>query len=527
MTTLSLSLFAFLVFTLTVVKSHATGGDPELYMYSVLDPLVYFPVKEYVGPKVYKTGGNYTPPAFLTDKSAPNRVVEYYAPWCPHCQHFKHKYIELARTCTAMAKHHGVDIEFHAVSCTANGKVCENDKDVNGYPSIILYPAGNSTGTKVSYGKVHCFTALKIFGFDLQEEELERPDVALPAFVPLPVIHANSTETVVKQKHDGRSKKQIYDDAFLSFDFAMRHSIYMSNGPLSDNEAEVFENWVELLSNALPFSWKIHSAIDAIADDLEATVKDEGSLLAIMDKNGPSTKKWSPGCPGGYTCGLWEIFHIMSIGVVEWNMLAPSEAGVITSENAADALHAYISEFFACDVCRRNFLEDYDVCKHDRCNRLGSSTTDLQEWKQLPLWLWEAHNDVLVRLMHERAERENRKTTVADEIAVQWPSRTDCPMCWHSDGTWDDEIIYKYLRVTYWNEDSVSDQYRKDLKLHHETKQELEKLMGDDAFEEEQSEFPFVAMVITFVGVMLAGTMYFLRKAKIARTGRHKKVDYS
>ena len=416
-----------------------------------------------------------------------------------------------------MAKVYAVDIDFYAVSCTANSDVCKGE-DVHTYPSIKLYRAGNATGTKVPYWQVHCFTALKMFGVDLPEG-LDRPDQ------PLPLIQVQNSGDVVKVEHDGRTKKQIYDDAFVSFDFAMRQSIFMSNGPLSNRTAEVFDRWIELLDSTLPPSWNIHKAIDSIVKNQDLVVKEEAKLIAIMDEHGPSTKKWSPGCPGGYTCGLWELFHIMSIGMVEWNQFGLSENSIFTAEDVADTLYDYISEFFACDVCRRNFIKDYAECKHDRCNRLGHSTTDKQEWKQFPLWLWEAHNDVRVRLMHEKAAREQRKVSKADEIAVQWPSRDDCPMCWHSDGSWDDETIYKYIRVTYWIEDSVSDQYRQQLKLDH--KQKLKKLLGDDDYEEKLSNLPFFAMVISVVGIIMLCIVSFLRQADKARTGRHKKVDLS
>ena len=416
-----------------------------------------------------------------------------------------------------MAKIYGVDIEFYAISCTANPDVCQAD-NVHLYPQIKLFGKGNGTGTAISHWQVHCFTALKMFGVDLPND-LEQPAVATPA------VLRKDAETV-QHVHDARTKKQIYDDAFLSFDFAMRNSIFMSNGPLPKTSASVFEKWVELLANTLPPTWKLHNALDALSARIDEVTADESKLVAIMDEHGPETKNWSPGCSAGYTCGLWELFHIMSISVVEWNQMSFIDDSVFTAEAAADTLHDYIVEFFACDVCRRHFMSDYAKCEHDRCNRLGNSTDDLDEWMEFPLWLWEVHNAVRVRLMHEKADREHRKASQADEIAAQWPSRDDCPACWHLDGSWDDEIVYKYIRLTYWIEDSVSESYRRDLMFHHERQQA--KLRGDDDDDKKSKHRRLLLLCQIVIGaVMLMGFVILKKKVEKARTGRHKKDDYA
>lgn len=414
-----------------------------------------------------------------------------------------------------MAKGHGVTIDFYAVSCTANKEVCK-EQGVHSYPTVKLFAAGAANGTSVPYTKTHCFTALKTFGVDVADEHNDAKESPI-----------EQIQKLVKDKlthHDARTRKQIYDDAFLSFDFAMRQSIYMSNGPLSNSTAEAFSEWVEVLDSALPPTWRIHKSLTRIADDIEEVIVDEKALVAIMDETGPSHKQWSAGCPRGYTCGLWELFHIMSMGVVEWNKGSSLKWGVLPVNDVADTLHGYISQFFACDVCRKNFIKEYDECAQDRCTRLGSSLTDVEEWKQLPLWLWEAHNSVNVRLMHEKAVREKRTTTREDEIAVTWPSREDCPMCWHADGTWDDETIYKFLRLTYWEDDATNIQYRKELHFAHQAKLEL--LTVDDDFKEDSSHLSMIGLGLTLFGLLVVTIVYFLRRIEKKRTGRHKKMDY-
>ena len=120
-------------------------------------------------------------------------------------------------------------------------------------------------------------------------------------------------------------------------------------------------------------------------------------------------------------------------------------------------------------MCQENFLKAYDSCSFDRCNRLKPHTDDDEndsyptDWEQLPLWLWETHNAVNVRLLHERADREGKTVTAQDEVDVRWPSRLECPGCWRDDGSWDEDVVYKYLRITYWPNDSLTADYRRQL----------------------------------------------------------------
>jgi hypothetical protein len=54
-----------------------------------------------------------------------------------------------------------------------------------------------------------------------------------------------------------------------------------------------------------------------IAENIEDALQSEEKLLAIVDNYPPRKKKWSKSCTRGkghmgYTCGLWQLFHIMT-----------------------------------------------------------------------------------------------------------------------------------------------------------------------------------------------------------------------
>jgi hypothetical protein len=193
-------------------------------------------------------------------------------------------------------------------------------------------------------------------------------------------------------------------------------------------------------------------------------------LQQVLRMHPAHATEWSSSClkhDAGYTCGLWQLFHIMSIGIVEWNQAVPStresEDLIQPPMGVADALRNYVADFFLCDSCRTHFLKEYEACDHDRCNRLmdhqkGGTPSD---WIELPLWLFETHNGVNVRLRKERIADYNNnnnnnggvgagKKEETTEQDVLWPPKTKCPQCWLSDGRWDEHMVYLYMRLEYW-----------------------------------------------------------------------------
>ena len=66
-------------------------------------------------------------------------VIEFYQPWCPHCQHYKPTYIEIAAAVTRRAV--GNKVNFFAVSCELYTNLCHT-YEVHGYPTILGYGIG-------------------------------------------------------------------------------------------------------------------------------------------------------------------------------------------------------------------------------------------------------------------------------------------------------------------------------------------------------------------------------------------------
>jgi hypothetical protein len=350
-----------------------------------------------------------------------------------------------------------VSVETFAVSCVPHKHLCK-DQNITGYPKVKLFLTGSTDGTLVSYYEIHPFDIMRMIGVQttaLDEELMKTTTKDTTA-----QIRSGRQEESIQEEQFfiQRTKKDIYNDAYLSFDFSMRNGIFTSEGPLTNSSKQVFSEWAHLLQSFLPPMWSLQTMIGDIIDNMDHVVQSEANLLEIVDKYPPKKKSWSHSCSrgdsfSGYTCGLWELFHIVSIGLVEYNHLILGDDDWTTSrtQDAAETLRDFILHFFGCEVCRLNFLLAFDACANDRCNRLSTDAGEYEDWKEFPMWLYETHNNVNARLLRERAEEEGKPVPTKDDLLdVQWPSRRDCPQCWHGDGRWDPDKVFIYLRLVYW-----------------------------------------------------------------------------
>ena len=459
---------SFLLLSLILFVHYVGGeeGTTEQKFFYLNDPDAG-PIKE-LGP-TYEGDVN-RPDLIYDDKRI--RLIEYYAPWCPHCQHLKSHFIKFAKQLVEAAKPYGVEISIHAISCVTHRPVCK-EQNVTGYPRIKLYKAGAKNGTEVDPWKLHPFHVLRQAGvqidMDAESEQIEIDNEKVTGGGDTGDSSSSRNQLRVQQQQeqqeeDGsdrfflpRTKQDVFNDAYLSFDFAMRNAIFIGKGPLSNQTKGVLERWIDLLQSTLPPTWNLQNMISDLESHMEEVVQSEENLIRIVDKYPPPKSKWSPSCTrgdkyAGYTCGLWELFHIMSVGLLEWNqMVIGDDWAYYATEDAAVTLRNYIEQFFGCEECRFNFLHEFDTCALDRCHRLIEGVGDASDWAEFPIWLFETHNAVNARLLRERTEREEaRAPTRQEQINVQWPPKSDCPACWHSDGRWGQDEVLAYLRLTYW-----------------------------------------------------------------------------
>lgn len=128
----------------------------------------------------------------------------------------------------------------------------------------------------------------------------------------------------------------------------------------------------------------------------------------------------------GYPCGLWKLFHYMTVNAALSNSDQPKEV--------LEAMHGYIKHFFGCADCSQHFQK-----MTENRNINGVSSAD-----DAVLWLWASHNVVNNRLAGDTTEDP-------EYPKIQFPTQSNCPTCRRNDDTFIDYEILKYLKTMYNN----------------------------------------------------------------------------
>uniref|UniRef100_A0A2A4JRH9 Sulfhydryl oxidase n=1 Tax=Heliothis virescens TaxID=7102 RepID=A0A2A4JRH9_HELVI len=126
----------------------------------------------------------------------------------------------------------------------------------------------------------------------------------------------------------------------------------------------------------------------------------------------------------GYTCGLWTLFHTLTVN-------AAQKPGT-ESPKVLRAMHGYIKNFFGCTECAGHFQA---MASRNRI-------FDVKENDKAVLWLWIAHNEVNLRLAGDVTEDP-------EHPKIQFPSANRCPECRLTRGAWNLPAVYQYLQNVY------------------------------------------------------------------------------
>ena len=322
---------------------------------------------------------------------------------------------------------------------------------------------------------------------------------------------------IVKRAYKKTPLENAFSDATLSLVEGLKHGIFTDEAnPLDHRRKEALRDWLSLLSATLPPELALHMLINDLLANIDTASQKKSKLLKILKKHPIKERKWSAECSrsgkrsetGGFSCGFWKLFHIISVGLAEQRVGIDVGKTAISPMKAADTLREYMVLFFGCELCSRNFLSQYDQCAYRRCDRLSESAQDLEDvdWYEFALYLWEFHNGISVNVYNEKAG--SNKAMGRDEISVIFPSMEQCFLCLKEDGTFDDEHVTRHLVEAYW---SGPDGDSKD-ELLRSYERSLEK--------------PMFSNSILFLSLsMMAVAAYIMKRRYIKRTGLHKKFD--
>lgn len=344
--------------------------------------------------------------------------------------------------------------------------------NVKGFPTFALFERDSSVPHLLNEDDMTSERIAEIFGIQLQAPTavlgngvVDTQGEGADEVRPIDILGASLNGLA-------RTRETVYKDAALSFVHALKTGIFVhdndekasSTSSLTTTQREIFSDWIDLLSWALPPAWILHTLINEIRNNIDYVMDSEENLLLVVSKHEELVTggniKWSKQCSehderAGYPCGLWGLLHIVSMGVIERHRAVLGARDQVSTQFVSRTMRNYIENFFDCKPCRDYFVSMYDTCGFNHCRRFKQSqkVPSSESWSELALWLWEVHNDVNSKLAKVAANAESTSGVSWKHKKVDiysWPSQGDCPTCRGKTGKWEKDALLAHLKRTYW-----------------------------------------------------------------------------
>lgn len=423
------------------------------------------PVMDHIVPDTVSVF-NQDKPTFLYDGHQPNRLVLFYGDYCDTMKDFKPRFIQWAKGLQEQAETNNEFVMIFAVSCRPNRQLCL-DQAVHGFPVVRLFQKNEITGKDLTYKDLTFSKVFRELGFEFQVEHdqnawtMAKSSAKNPPSSPL--LDKFSLDYLRKRRGQSAStsviqrRRSLMDDIHLSLDFTLRNSLFTEKKPLSRDRKRhflkvgttaifdmdlTFPKFLRLMIRTLPATWALQELLRDLLKDFEYITDRDTYLFLVLDRYPPQQKTWSLSCTKGkvgygYSCGMWKLYHAISVGLVKFNTEINEEKRYSTND-ASKAIKDFIADNEQCIDCRENSLLSFDRCEYGRCHILsdvtkGSATSLIGTWAQLSIWLVEWHNGINKMVLERRTLREGRNVTLSDELDVLWPPRSDCLPCWQKD----------------------------------------------------------------------------------------------
>ncbi|KAL3870288.1 hypothetical protein ACJMK2_038364 [Sinanodonta woodiana] len=304
------------------------------------------------------------------------------------------------------------------------------------------------------------FPSLYLIHRDGKFERLAAKETDRQAFVDVLRSLVKSSKDDLPKKGDlGEEKSQNYSDtgvkyiprnqsayssqtvqmtdlvSALHYSFRQEIAIHKS---VSGPAIEALKKFIRVLAKYFPgrehvrnFIWRVSTWLNSLLE-----ISGEGWLEKIdsfqtEDTFLPDKIQWMA-CRGsetryrGYPCGLWTLFHTLTVSFFDTTRGSPSTDPL----EVLDAIQGYMKFFFGCQECSKNFLK--------MAANIGSVVKSSED---SIMWLWKAHNQANRRLHGDISEDPSHPK-------IQFPSNSMCRACQSSNVTGPKgEIIWNVVEV--------------------------------------------------------------------------------
>lgn len=355
-------------------------------------------------------------------------LVDYYAPWCPHCRQFAPAWEKAASFYAETA-----NVHIAAVDCTQNSEVC-NREGIMGYPTIKLYHVPSDSKEPIKMPPQNRRNTNTVIAW--VEEQMQQHGMKPSAAADDIDAHMEkiNSDCEMGQPHKAqtapKTDTQQYDDKDLVLKYKRLHDagiaavssfengFYVGTTVLEGERYEAAVTWVEALAKTFPMAGN-REALAALATAMKTQPKWEQKQWNVMidawKANATATsfpvnlfessekKSWA--FCSTYTCGVWTLFHTLSVSDVQTD--APLKPSEIMS-----AIRLFVKYFFSCEECQRHFMM---ANPESLIETFAKSDADGPQ--TVAVWVWRMHNQVNKVLKYNL-----------------WPSREHCPECYADDG---------------------------------------------------------------------------------------------
>ena len=193
-------------------------------------------------------------------------AIEFYAPWCPHCQHYKQewgKVAALAQKLSCPAK----DIRVGAVNCVEEKDLCSANK-ITSYPSVKLFAGGKKPAPmterdpdKLMSIMVQRWGCGADAGRQNSDASLVARSSASPAAASLPAASPSAPPPTPKQHGstapagaDPTAHAERELDLAEAVWFSLEQTIFAGRRTLNPDDGIALVHWLTVLGNLLPHS---------------------------------------------------------------------------------------------------------------------------------------------------------------------------------------------------------------------------------------------------------------------------------
>ncbi|XP_073386077.1 sulfhydryl oxidase 2 isoform X2 [Physcomitrium patens] len=367
----------------------------------------------------------------------PYVLVEFFASWSPPSKEFKPHYDRVACMFNEPDPVHANEVFVTKVDCAleSNKMLCARF-DIQSYPTLYWGPsevvASGSAFSKEDSGLQSVSGSAVSTAEDLLQWINKRLNkkYSLTDAKPEPEIHKPILEMKQSPGVYGiwKNPATLHDVEEAT---AQAFSYMMDEKMMRSSSRGSFIQFMHLLERHHP-SERCRKGSAKILQNLVEfwpLRQPPRSVLKKQQLCGPGLPRgfWDS-CDGvgrGYSCGLWMLFHSLTVRVEDFE-----------GSFALTAIEAFVDDFYKCDHCRNQF--------RNMTSRITHESTSTK--KDVVLWLWRTHNKVTELVAREESRVKGHSPRKL------WPPENECPPCRdipNGDSEWDEEAVYYFLLEFY------------------------------------------------------------------------------